>query len=175
MKGETPFVEFDVPCDSANDPPGEAGNCPLDHRFDIFLIDSGWNTAIGIALKENLDLVRHYLERQNLYILSTEQSRNVLKTHPHYLGSDPIFLVVDREAYSVRAKEGYGFRLNLGVMKDADAAISLLRWGIQIVSDQQTARHVTQVVRRTARKEGVEGAIEIIAEATSTLAEGVII
>ncbi|MBX9788940.1 MAG: hypothetical protein K2Y37_08480 [Pirellulales bacterium] len=174
MKGETPFVEFDIPCDSANDPPTEDGS-PLDRRFDVFLIDSGWNTAIGAAVKENLELVRQYLERQNLYILSAEQSRNILKTHPHYLGSDPIFLVVDRQAFSVRAKEGYGFRLNLGVMKDADSAIALLRWGMQIVCDQQTAQHVTQIVRRTARKEGVEGAIEIIAEATSTLAEGVII
>ncbi|MGD9647949.1 MAG: hypothetical protein AB7U73_19715 [Pirellulales bacterium] len=174
MNGDTPFIEFDMQCDSANDPPTEAGS-PLDRRFDIFLIDSGWNTAIGAAVKENVELIEHYLERQNLYLLSTEQSREMLKTHPYYLGSDPIFLVVDREAYSVRAKEGYGFRLNLGVMKDAESAIALLRWGIQVVCDQQTARHVTQVVRRTARKEGVEGAIEIIAEATSTLAEGVII
>ena len=145
-------------------------------RFDIFLIDSGWNTSIGAAVKDNIDLLKHYLETHNFYVLTKDQSMRLLKQNPLFIGSDPMLMVIDREGYLAKKATGYGFRLNLGILKDPDAAIGLLKWVLQIVSDQWTAMDVTATVRKASHKEGVQGTLEIIVETSSTLlAEGIMV
>src|SRR5262245_61109252 len=66
-------------------------------RFQIFIIDTGWNGPISKALKANLDLFRTYLDRHEIYVLDHAQSTALLKKQPAFIGHDPIVLVLDRE------------------------------------------------------------------------------
>ena len=144
--------------------------------FDIFLIDSGWNTAIAEAVNSNLELIKQYLSRHNFYVLSREQSLALLKQNPVFIGSDPMLMVIDPEGYAEGREKGYGFRLNLGILRDPEGAISLLKWVLQVVSDHWTSKDVAATVRKASHKEGVQGTIEIIVETSSSLlAEGVMV
>ena len=68
---------------------------PLSKRFDIFLIDTGWNIALAKAVRSHLALMSGLSKQDTFYILSSEQSVEILKRAPHLIGHDPIILVYD--------------------------------------------------------------------------------
>src|SRR6516165_1871443 len=71
---------------------------PLDanaKRFDVFLIDSGWNVAVGKLVRSHLPTLLNFEKEDDFYILSPEQSVQLLKQTPNLIGHDPIILVYD--------------------------------------------------------------------------------
>ncbi len=52
---------------------------PESPRFHIFLVDTGWNGPVSKVLHEHMPLFHHYHPQDPVYILSREQSINVLK------------------------------------------------------------------------------------------------
>src|ERR1700745_1837542 len=106
----TPFVNLDLRF--------KASEGPLDphvKRFDIFLIDTGWNDPITKALHTHLKTLCSLGSADFFYLLLRDQSIVILGHVPHQIGHDPIILVYDLYAPPQRKSRGYrGFRLNLG-------------------------------------------------------------
>ena len=78
--------------------PTKAPLDPRAKRFDIFLIDSGWNHAVSKVVHSHLSLFFNFENQDSFYILSSEQSVEILRTAPHLIGHDPIILVYDLRA-----------------------------------------------------------------------------
>ncbi len=144
---------------------------PLDpnaKRFDIFLIDSGWNSAVGKLVRSHLPTMLNFEKEDTFYMLSPEQSIAILKRAPHLIGHDPIILVYDLYAPPSRQTRGYrGFRLNLGLIKHPEQALARLQEFLRFVAVNRTAVPLDRAIRRELYREGFDGMIKILREAST--------
>lgn len=138
--------------------------------FDVFYIRSGWRTAVSDAVEANMPEVASMLREHRLFVLSEQQVREYVKLHPTLVASVPIMMVIDRTAAQQNLKTGFGFRLCLGVVKNPETAVSLLKWGVQLALLSR-ADLMTNAVRKSAHKESFAGIIELLGEGTSHLTE----
>ena len=67
-------------------------------RFDIFLIDTGWNQPVSKLVRSHLPTLHQYQKQDSLYILTTEQSVEILRREPALIGRDPTLLLYDLHA-----------------------------------------------------------------------------
>ena len=120
---------------------------PEGKRFDIFLIDTGWNRAVSQAVREQVKHMARLHPSESIYVLSYEQSAELIKLDPAAIGYDPTILVYDLYARPGTGTGAYrGFRLNLGLMRYPEQALARL---------QEFARFVaTKRDRRAARPGG---------------------
>jgi hypothetical protein len=148
-------------------------NVPLDphaKRFDIFLIDTGWNHAVSKIVHSHLSLFFNFENQESFYILSSEQSVEILRTVPHLIGYDPIILVYDLRAPDDRKSRGYhGFRLNLGLIKHPEQALARLQEFLRFIAINRTAIRLDQSIRRELYREGLDGMIKILRDASTEL------
>jgi hypothetical protein len=146
---------------------------PLDpnaKRFDVFLIDSGWNSAVGKLVRSHLPTMLNFEKEDAFYMLSPEQSVELLKRTPHLIGHDPIILVYDLYAPASRKTRGYrGFRLNLGLIKHPEQALARLQDFLRFVAVNRTAVPLDRAIRRELYREGFDGMIKILREASTEL------
>lgn len=138
--------------------------------LDVFLVDSGWNNEVARAVRENLPVFNGYLRGQRFYVLSEEQSLTFIKRHPALVGADPILIVIDREAARQKNPKGFGFRLCLGHMRNAEAALSMLKWAIQL-SMASGGPEMANIVKESGHRETIQGTIELLGEGSAHLLE----
>lgn len=172
-QAQVPSAEVNKPAPSSTATTAESAAVPTtsSHRIlDVFLVDSGWNNDVGKAVRENLPVFADYLHGQRFYVLSEEQSLDFIKKHPSLVGADPILIVLDREAAKQKNPKGYGFRLCLGHMRNPEAAISMLKWAIQL-SMAATGPQMCTIVRESGHRQTIQGTIELIGEGTTHLLE----
>ena len=124
--------------------------------FDVFYIRSGWRTAVSEAVEANMPEVASMLREHRLFVLSEQQVREYVKLHPTLVASVPIMMVIDRAAAKQKLTTGFGFRLCLGVIKNPETAVSLLKWGVQLALLSR-ADLMTNAVRKSARQRIVCG------------------
>src|SRR5258708_226155 len=98
-------------------------------RFNFFLIDTGWNEAVSKLVHKHFPrLLHHHNPKDLLFVLTPEQSVEVLKHAPYEIGHDPIILVYDLYAPDEKKTQCYkGFRLALGLIRHADQAMGRLQ------------------------------------------------
>jgi hypothetical protein len=146
---------------------------PLDpkaKRFDFFLIDSGWNTAVAKVVRSHLATICTFGKQDSFYLLSPEQSIEILRHAPQLIGHDPILLVYDLYAPPDRKSRGYrGFRLNLGLVKHPEQALARLQEFLRFVALNRTAVPLDRAIRGELYREGLDGMIKILREATTEL------
>ena len=134
-------------------------------RFDIFLIDTGWNAPVSKMVRSHL---RHYFEyqgRDSFYELTPEQSAVILKQEPALIGCDPTIIVYDLYGCSRSDAGSYcGFRLNLGLIRNAEHALARLQEFIRFIAINRTAERLDREVRRELHREGIEGIVKILRE-----------
>ncbi len=147
-----------------------ASESPSRKVLDVFLIDSGWNNEVATAVRENLPVFNGYLKGQRFFVLSEEQSLAFIKKHPALVGADPILIVLDREAAKQNNPKGYGFRLCLGHMRNPEAALSMMKWAIQL-SMASSGPEMSSIVRESGHRQSIQGTIELIGEGTGHLLE----
>lgn len=135
-------------------------------RFEVYVIDSGWKTEAGEAVRESLELFTKYLKNHDVYVLDADQSEDFLQNHPHLLGKDPIIAVLDRAAIRRQSPEGIGARLLLGRVHDKSRVLALLKMLLRIVNTRQLAADLPKAIREEVHREGVSGAIEVVMETT---------
>ena len=105
-----------------------------------------------------------------MYILSQEQSFELIKRAPHLIGHDPIILVYDHYAHPDRKTCGYrGFRLNLGLIKQPEQALARLQEFLRFVAINRDAVHLQTAVSRELYREGFDGLIKILRETSTEL------
>lgn len=143
---------------------------PTAKRFDIFLIDSGWNTAVAAVVRDRLATLYAHNIQDTLYILSQQQSIEVLKNAPEAIGHDPIIVVYDLFVARKHQSSRYrGFRLNLGLIKNPDQALSRLQEFIRFVAMNRQAAHLDAEIRKELHREGLDGMVKILREASLEL------
>lgn len=133
-------------------------------RLDIFIIDSGWDSVAHRVLNNSMDLLKNYLKKHNLYVLSPEQSMQVLMAHSDLIGRDPILMVVDRLAAKLNNPHGFGARLILGHIHDEHRVDWLIKMFVKIVNTHFEALDIAYTFQQYNHKIGVKGAIDIIME-----------
>jgi hypothetical protein len=139
-------------------------------RFDFFLIDTGWNIAVSELVLSHLKPYLALETRDGVYILSREQSYQLLKAAPKLIGHDPIILVYDQHAPPDRTGRGYrGFRLNLGLIKQPDQALARLQEFLRFVALNRDALYLQKAVRRELYREGFDGMIKLLRETSTEL------
>ena len=151
----------------------ETASGPLDpsaKRFDIFLIDTGWNSAVAKLVRSHLATIARFEDQDAFYILTPEQSIALIKQAPRLIGHDPIILVYDRYAPPGRKDRGYrGFRLNLGLIKSPEQAVARLQELLRFIALNRTVVPMDRAVRRELYREGLDGMVKVLREATTEL------
>jgi hypothetical protein len=139
-------------------------------RFDIFLIDTDWNTAISKLVRSHLPLLYEYQRHESLFLLTPEQSVEILKRAPEFIGSDPTVLVSDLCAPTGRKHRNYhGFHLSLGRFKNPEQALSRLQEFLRFLISHRSSVALDTEVRRELNREGAKGMIKILREASTEL------
>ncbi len=143
---------------------------PAAKRFDIFLIDSGWNSAVASVVHSHITTLAAFEKQDSIYILSKQQSIELIKGAPRLIGHDPIILVYDRYAPSERKDRGYrGFRLNLGLVKSPEQALARLQELLRFIALNRTVVPMDRAVRKELYREGLDGMIRVLRETTTEL------
>ena len=166
--GSTPPIELDLRARTA-----AGALSPGMKRFDIFLIDTGWNAPVSKIVRSHL---RHYFEyqgRDSFYELTPEQSAVVLKQDPVLIGCDPTIVVYDLYGCSRSDAGNYcGFRLNLGLIRNAEHALARLQEFIRFIAINRTAERLDREIRRELHREGIDGIVKLLRESSTELLLG---
>jgi len=139
---------------------------PKATRFDIFVVDVGWHTPVADALRQNLDKCLHYAQNSTVYVLTHEQCVEFFRNHPSAIGNEPSMIILDREARAANRPQGFGFKLNLGLIRDYPTASNLLKWVLAVLAEQKPGSDITEPIRTVIHKEGFRGAVDILADIT---------
>ncbi len=138
-------------------------------RFHIFLIDTGWNAPVSKVLREHLPLFREYHPQDPIYMLTREQSVQILKKAPEHIGKDPIVVVYDiykPKGVKTREKANYhGFRLNLGIIRHPEQALARLQEFLKFIAKNRTAECLSCEVERELHREGLSNMVQLLREA----------
>ncbi len=151
----------------------KANHDPVDpkaKRFDIFLIDIGWNASVSKVVHSHLAMFFNLEKHDRFYVLSPEQSAELIRSAPRLIGHDPIVLLYDLYAPPERKTRGYrGFRLNLGLIKRPEQALARLQEFLRFVALNRTAVPLDRAIRRELYREWVDGMVKILREASTEL------
>lgn len=137
-------------------------------RFNFFLIDSGWNEPISKLVHKHFPrLLHHHNPKDLLFILTPEQSVELLRYAPYEIGHDPIILVYDLYApNSSKAKNYKGFRLALGLIRHPEQAMARLQEFFRFLVTHRKSTNLDREIRRELHREGFGGMIKVLREAT---------
>ncbi len=150
--------------------PSEGPLDPQAKRFDIFLIDTGWNSSVAKLVRSHITTIAQFEKQDSIYILTPEQSIELMKFAPRLIGHDPIILVYDRYAPPAKKDRRFrGFRLNLGLVKNPEQALARLQEFLRFIALNRTAVPMDRAIRRELHREGLDGMVKILREATTEL------
>ncbi len=145
---------------------------PESKRFDMFLIDTGWNHCVSKLVQSHLPILHAYQRQDSLYILSPEQSVEILRREPLLIGRDPTILLFDLHAPQERNAGKYrGFRIHLGRFRNGEQALARLQEFLRFVNLHRTAECLDREVKRELHREGLSGAVRLLREASEASVE----
>jgi hypothetical protein len=149
------------------EPPSQAArrDSPVDEepRFQIFIVDGGWNSPARKVLHENFRMLRDLAKNDPIYVLSREKSIEFILSHPSLMGKGPAIVVHDLTALREGGATGFhGFRLHLGLMHSEEQALLALEMFARFLATHRRSIDLEAEIRRDLRREGIIGAIEII-------------
>lgn len=148
--------------------PANGAITPEMKRFDIFLVDTGWNVGVSKLVRSHLPLLYEYQRQDTLYILTPEQSVQLLKRAPEAIGRDPIVAVYDRyHPEDHRHRNFRGFRLNLGLIRRPEQALLRLQEFIRFIAQHRTAHDLDHEVKHALHRQGLNGMVKILREAST--------
>jgi hypothetical protein len=164
-KRQAPPIDLDLSTHVRDTPPSKDMK-----RFDLFLVDTGWNVPVSKAVRSHLPLVIEYQRQDSLYLLSPAQSIEIVKKAPELIGHDPALIVYDLYANTASPPAKFhGFRLCLGRFRNPEQALTRLHEFLRFLILHRTAEALDVEVRRELHREGLKGMIKVIREASSEL------
>lgn len=132
-------------------------------RFHFFVIDSGWDCAAAKVIRDNLDMIVEFQNNDPLFVLTREQSADLIRRNPHFIGKDPILLARDLNAVNLEGRPEYhGFHLNLGVIKQPAKALAALQEFLAFLAIHRHSPDIEVDIREKLHRDGLKGAIEVI-------------
>jgi hypothetical protein len=148
------------PSGQGKPPAEESAKAP---RFQIFVLDSGFNSPARKVLLENFAFLRELQKSDPIYVVSKEKSIEFLRSHPSGIGKGPVIVVHDLAALRGGGTRGFhGFRLHLGLMSTERQALLALQSFARFLATHRQSADLEAVIRRDLRREGIAGAIAII-------------
>jgi hypothetical protein len=136
---------------------------PVDPRFRIFIIDSGWNAVARRVLRHNFALLRRLHREELVYLLSRKKSVEFIGRHRSLIGRDPIIALHDLKAMGRRGAAGFhGFHLHLGILRTPRQALVALQTFAHFVDAHRHSANLEADIRTWLRREGMLGAVEIL-------------
>jgi hypothetical protein len=163
-----------TPGDTASLRTRTAGGSPPEDvkRFEVFLIDTGWNKPVSKSVRSYLTTLAGYQKLDSLYVLSKGQSVDILRRDSALIGRDPILLFYDLHAPEGRGTGTYrGFRLHMGRYRNGEQALSRLQEFLRFVSEHRAAERLDREVRRALHREGLSGTVKLLREASAASVE----
>ena len=144
---------------------------PDAQRFNFFLIDTGWSEPISHLVHKHFPrLLHHHNPHDSLYVLTAEQSVEVLRHAPYEIGHDPIILVYDLYAPPGEGSRKYkGFRLALGLIRHPEQAMARLQEFFRFLVMHRDSADLDREIRRNLHREGFEGMVKILRESTTEI------
>ena len=142
-------------------------------RFHFFLIDCGWDGPVPNLIRNNLSMITHLQNNDPLFVLTREQSDQMLRKYPHLIGKDPVLLA--RDLYASRTdveSEYHGFHLNLGLIKTESEALSTLRKFLNFLASHRKGGNIEKYIKEQLHKDGVTGAIEVLRAGSEAMVGG---
>jgi hypothetical protein len=140
-------------------------------RFHFFLIDCGWDGPAPEVIRNNLEMITQFQNHDPLFILTREQSRQILKKHPHLIGKDPILLARDLQAGKTSGESEYhGFHLNLGLIRDPNQVLVALRKFLHLLATHRQSVDIEREVKAQLHRKGITGAIEVLRVSAEAMA-----
>jgi hypothetical protein len=164
VKKEESFqVELDMRCKGCTKSLDENAQ-----RFNFFLIDTGWNEPVSRLVHKHFPrLLHNHNPHDKLFILTSDQSVEVLRFAPYEIGHDPIILVYDLFAPEKGSANCYkGFRLALGLLKHPEQAMLRLQEFFRFIVMHRHSTTLERDIRRELHREGLDGMIKVLREAT---------
>lgn len=141
-------------------------------RFHLFLIDAGWKSSSAKVIRDNFHMIREFQNSDPLYVLTREQSIELIRENADLIGKDPILLVHDLHAKGGRGESGYhGFRLCLGLIKDSSKALAAMQEFLRFVHSHRRSADIEKDIRKKLHHAGMQGALEVIREGAGELME----
>ena len=133
-------------------------------RFQIFIIDAGWNSAAHKVLRENFALLSDLQKGDPIYVLSREKSVEFIRrNYADLVGKDPIIAAHDLDLLHRSGTTGFhGFRLHLGLLRTEQQALLALQAFCRFLATHRQSVDLEAEIRKDLRREGIIGAIEII-------------
>jgi len=152
------------PLDRTGPPASPTAEGPLAApRFQIFIIDTGWNSPARKVLHENFAMLRDLQKGEPIYVLGREKSIAFVRGHQALIGTDPIIAVHDLAALRAGGTAGFhGFRLHLGLLRSEQQALLALQSFSRFLATHRDSVDLEAEIRRDLRREGIIGAVEII-------------
>ena len=144
---------------------GASPAVPAGPRFRIFVIDSGWHSVAPKAMRENLPLFHALTGDDPIYVLDQAMSVALLRRHQELIGQDPIICVHDiRKFEQTGGTDGvHGIRMHLGHLHTEQAVAGAMQMLVQFLIRHRMADDIEALVRTNLRREGIAGAIKIMA------------
>jgi hypothetical protein len=132
-------------------------------RFHFFVIDSGWDSAAAKVVRDNLGMIAKFQQDDPLFLLTQEQSAELIRRNPQFIGKDPILLARDLDAVNREGRPEYhGFHLNLGVIKHPAKALNALQEFLAFLAIHRSSLDIEADIRERLHRDGLKGAIEVI-------------
>ena len=166
-----PRAQARAPRDSAGSRSPEAPARTLDARrieaaaprFQIFIVDPGWNSPAHRVLRDNFGMLRNLARGDPIYVLSREKSIAFTLSQPSLIGKGPAIIVHDLAALREGGATGFhGFRLHLGLLRTEQQALLALQSFTRFLATHRQSVDLEAEIRRDLRREGIIGAVEII-------------
>jgi hypothetical protein len=166
-----PRVEARTPRETAGSRSPEAPARTLDAqrieaaapRFQIFIVDPGWNSPAHRVLRENFGMLCNLAKGDAIYVLSREKSIAFTLSQPSLIGKGPAIIVHDLAALREGGATGFhGFRLHLGLLRTEEQALLALQSFTRFLATHRQSVDLEAEIRTDLRREGLAGAIEII-------------
>jgi len=135
------------------------------------VIDTGWNGPVSKVVRSHVRLLHQLHTQDSLYVLSPEQSMEIIKRDADLIGCDPTIIAYDLYGAACSTQGYCGFRLNLGLIRHPEQALARLQEFVRFVAKNRTAENLEREVRRELHREGIEGIVKILREATVDMME----
>lgn len=155
---------------TASSEKGEA-DVPNEPRFHFFVIDSGWNSAAAQVIRDNIEMITRFQDQDPLFILTREQSTALMRSHPNWIGKDPILLARDLKARGASGgSEYHGFHLNMGLIQEPSKAVEGLRKFLHLLAIHRNSADIEEAVKERLHQKGLTGAIEVLRVGSESIA-----
>ena len=122
-------------------------------RLRIYVVDTRTKPLPSAVLHANLDELSALQSGDPLFLLSVEQSQQMVEQDRALAGKEPVVIVHDLTPAAKKQRDQvHGFRLHLGLVKDREEAEAAMREFLNLIAMHRNAKSLTGRLSDRARE-----------------------